>query len=202
MLLPVAPQSVAVVCNAKPTKPRLQPATMKLVTSVISGDASSSGVCVADGAASMKGVVAGTDTQRMLFHAPDGASGTVVRSFAAGVDVGVAAGEAVAGADGDADAVPVGLASGKSEAEPLAVAPTQPAAAKAAIATSALNLHQPRRLADVDSTACPFSRSSLPERVCDAILEGGVIGSAIRRPIRSLTRSRVAPRGSNRGSSR
>jgi hypothetical protein len=83
---------------------------MKLVTSVISGDASSSGVCVADGAASMKGVVAGTDTQRMLFHAPDGASGTVVRSFAAGVDVGVAAGEAVAGADGDADAVPVGLA--------------------------------------------------------------------------------------------
>jgi hypothetical protein len=146
---------------------------MKLVTSVISGDASSSGVCVADGAASMKGVVAGTDTQRMLFHAPDGASGTVARSVAAGVDVGSAAGEAVAVADGDADtnadAFPVGLASGEIESEPLAVAPTQPAAATAAIARSALNLRQPRPLTNLDPTACPFSRFSMPERVCDGL---------------------------------
>ena len=119
----------------------------------MSGDASGSGGCVADGAASMKGVVAGTDTQRMLFHVPDGASGTVDRSVAAGVDVGSAAGEAVAVANGDgeadgdadakADAVSVGLAAGKSEGEPLAVTPTQPDATNAVSATSAAHARQP-----------------------------------------------------------
>jgi len=144
-----------VVCNAKPTKPRLQPATLKLVTSVMSGDPSGSGNGVADGAASMKGVVAGTDTQRMLPHAPDGARGTVDRSVAARVDVGVAAGAAVAVAEADTDAVSVGLAAGKAEAEPLAVDPTQPAATNAVSATTALHLRQPLALMNLDSTASP-----------------------------------------------
>ena len=100
---------------------------------------------------------AGTDTQRMLFHAPEGASGTAVRgSIAAGVDVGVAVGAAVAVADGDADAdaVSPGLAAGKTEAEPLEVTPTQPAANKA-VSTSAAHLRHLRLLKNIDFTACP-----------------------------------------------
>jgi hypothetical protein len=109
--------------------------------------------------------VSGTDTQRILFHVPNGASGTVDRSVAAGVDVGSAAGEAVAVADGDADAdadadaVSVGPAAGMVGADPLAVAPTQPAAMKAVSATTALQLRHPRRLTNADSTACPPRRS-------------------------------------------
>ena len=90
----------------------------------------------------------------MLFHVPEGASGTFDRSLAAGVAV----------ADGDpdtnADAVSAGLAPGKCDGELLAVAPTHPAAANAMSATSALHLRQPRLLTNLDSTACPFQRSS------------------------------------------
>src|SRR5664279_2718227 len=139
----------------------------------------------------------------MLFHVPDGASGTIGRSVAAAVAAGSTAGEAVAVAgEADANVVSAGLATGRSEGEPTAVAPTQPATANAAIATSALNLRQPRRMTNLDSTPCPFSRLSLPERVCDAIVEGRVMGSAIRRPIRSLTQSCLSPRTSSHGSSR
>jgi hypothetical protein len=160
---------------------------MKLVTSVISGDASGSGVCVADGAASMKGVVVRTDTQRMLFHVPDGASGTVARSVAAAVDVGVPPGAAVAAAEAEADAdtnadvVPIGLASGRTEAEPLAVGPTQPAATNAVSATIALHLLQPRPMLDLVPTACPSGRSTMRRRVCDAIVAGRVMGPATAR---------------------
>jgi hypothetical protein len=96
--------------------------------------------------------VAGTDTQRMLFHVPDGASGTVDRSVAAGVDADVAVGVA----DADTDAVSVGLAAGMTGAEPLAVDPTQPAATNAVSATTALQLRQPRPLMNTDFTACPL----------------------------------------------
>ena len=121
---------------------------------------------------------AGTDTQRMLFHVPDGASGTVDRSVAAGVDVDAAVDEAMAAADGDGDAdadtgaVAAGLAAGKGAGEPLAATPTQPAATSAVNATSALHLRQPRLLTNLDSTACPSGRSSLRERVGGAIVEG------------------------------
>jgi hypothetical protein len=100
--------------------------------------------------------LAGTDTQRMLFHDPDGASGTVERSGAAGDDVDVAV-------DGDADAV--GLVAGKGEGEPLAVAPRQPAVTKAVNATRAAHLRQPRPLTNTDFTACPSGRSTTMHRL-------------------------------------
>src|ERR1035437_8083320 len=95
--------------------------------------------------------VAGTDTQRMLFHVPDGASGTFERSIAAGVDVAVADGDP----DTNSDAVLAGLAAGDDDGEPLAVAPTQPAAINVMNATSALHLRQPRLPTSLDPTACP-----------------------------------------------
>jgi hypothetical protein len=115
----------------------------------------------------------------MLFHVPEGASGTFARSVDTGVAVDVAVGAAVAvdvavgaavavadadagGADADADAggadadaVSVGLAVGQADGESLAVAPTQPAATSAMIATTALHLGHLRSLTNRDCTACP-----------------------------------------------
>jgi pyruvate/2-oxoglutarate dehydrogenase complex dihydrolipoamide acyltransferase (E2) component len=93
----------------------------------------------------------------MLLHVPDGASGTVDRSVEATVDVGAVVGEVLAVADGDTDAddASFGLAGRRSEGEPVAVAPTQPAASTAVSATSALHLRQARPLATIDSTAYP-----------------------------------------------
>ena len=94
----------------------------------------------------------------------------------------VVVGEAVsvpdtdAGGDANAAAIPVGLAAGKSEAEPLAVAPTQPAATNAVSDTRALNLRPRLLLTNLDSTACPSRRPSMRERVCDAMVEGRVMG--------------------------
>jgi len=109
----------------------------------------------------MKGVD-GTDTQRMLFHVPDGASGTLARSVAEGAAV------ADGDPDTDADAVSAGLAAGRDDGEPVAVTPTQPVATNAVSATSALHLRQPRLLTTLDSTACPSERSPIRERICDA----------------------------------
>ena len=71
-----------------------------------------------------------------------------------GGSVGVAVGEAVSVSD--ADAVSVGLAAGKSEAEPLAVAPTQPAATNTVSAASAVYLRHRRSLANDEFTTCPL----------------------------------------------
>jgi hypothetical protein len=87
----------------------------------------------------------------MLFHVPDGASGTLDRSVAARVAVG----EAGADAGDDADAASFGLAAGKGEGEPLAAVPKQPAETKAMVTTRALNPHQPRLLTNLDSMAFP-----------------------------------------------
>src|ERR1035437_3265176 len=133
----------------------------------------------ASGAGDGRGGVAGTDTQRMLFHVPDGASGTFARSVAAEVAVGSAVDEAVAVADGNpdtnADEASAGLAAGKDDGEPLAVPPTQPAATNAVSATTALHLRQPQPLTNLDCTAWPSERSSIPECVCDASLEARVM---------------------------
>jgi hypothetical protein len=90
-----------------------------------------------------------TDTQRMLFHVPDGASGTLDRSV--GAEMAVADGDR----DSNADAVSAALARGRCDGEPVAVAATQPAATNAMSATSAPHLRQPRLLPNLDSTACP-----------------------------------------------
>lgn len=94
--------------------------------------------------------VAGTDTQRMLFHVPDGAGGTVDGLIGAGVDVT---------AD-DEISDPVGLAAGGSEDGPLAGDPTQPATASATRPTTALHLRQARPWT-LDSTVGPSGRSKL-----------------------------------------
>ncbi len=151
----VSPPESTVLAIDKPTKPRLQPNIWKPEELLKTPEASGAGI--GDGDARRD--VAGTDTQRMLFHAPDGASGTLATSVAVEVAVGSAAGDAVAvaadDADTDADAFPVWLASGEFEGEPLAVAPTQPAATNAVSAMTALHLRQQRPLKNLDSTALP-----------------------------------------------
>jgi hypothetical protein len=131
----------------------------------------------------------------MLFHVPDGASGTLARSVAA--SVGVADGDP----DTNADAVSAGLAAGEDDGEPLAVAPTQPAATNAASATSALHLRAPRLLPSLDSTVCPPEDHPMRERVCDAMVEDRVMGPPSRLAIQSLTGSDVSPRASSGTSS-
>ena len=91
----------------------------------------------------------------MLLHVPDGASGTADRLIGVGLEVAVgAAGVAVA-------VVAVGLMAGDPEGAPGAVAPTQPAAATALIATAALSLRHLPRLIDIVPTSCPSRRSSI-----------------------------------------
>jgi hypothetical protein len=108
----------------------------------------------------------------MLFHVPDGASGTFARSIAAGV--------AVADGIADADAVSAGLAAGEDDGEPLAVTPTQPAATTAVIDMNATHLRQPGPLTNLDSIALPLQRSSISERVCDSIKEALVLATLPR----------------------
>jgi len=131
----------------------------------------------------------------MLFHVPDGASGTLAGSVAA--EVAVADGDP----DTNADAVSAGLAAGKDDGEPLAVTPTQPVATNAVSTASALHLRQPRLLTTLDSTACPSGRSSMRERVCDAMVEGRVMGPPSRLAFQSLTGPDLSPRASSCASS-
>jgi hypothetical protein len=86
----------------------------------------------------------------MLFHVPDGASGTLARGS-------VAAGLASANGDHDSnvDEVSAGLVADEDDGEPVAVAPTQPPATNTVSATSALHLRQPRLLPSLNSTVCP-----------------------------------------------
>jgi hypothetical protein len=130
----------------KPTYPRLQPKTWNVEPATAPLFAPKAGV-------------EGSAVQWMLFQVPEGACGTLGSGSTTAVDVavGVILGVVVGVADADTEAVSDGLAAGKTEAEPLEVTPTQPAATRAA-STKAAPLRHLRLLRNSDFTDCPLRK--------------------------------------------
>jgi hypothetical protein len=87
----------------------------------------------------------------MLFHAPDGASGTFERSVESVVDVG----SVDADVDGKAGSVAEPLAPSELPGEALEVAARHPPAANAMTANTTPYLRQIVALRIPDSTSCP-----------------------------------------------